>query len=134
LEKTIYIDDKPVRLKSTAAISKRYKAQFRRDYFGDLLKLAKVFAGAKDAGEQGTKEQNEDEQGGDTLASVGYDDLNHLDFEVLYDIIWTMAKTADKNIPDPMEWLDTFDAFPIMEIMPEVQDMIESSMTQTKKK
>ena len=43
MEKTVYIDEKPVRLKSTAALPKRYKAQFRRDYFADLLKIAKVF-------------------------------------------------------------------------------------------
>ena len=43
MEKTIYIDEKPVKLKSTAALPKRYKAQFGRDYFADLMKVAKVF-------------------------------------------------------------------------------------------
>ncbi|WP_207640253.1 hypothetical protein [Mediterraneibacter gnavus] len=43
MEKTIYIDEKQVKLKSTAALPKRYKAQFGRDYFADLMKVAKVF-------------------------------------------------------------------------------------------
>ena len=43
MEKTIYIDRKAVKLKSTAALPKRYKAQFGRDYFADLMKIAKVF-------------------------------------------------------------------------------------------
>ena len=54
--------------------------------------------------------------------------------DVLYDVIWTMAKSADKSIPDPMEWLDGFETFPLQEIMTEVQELLENSMPQTKKK
>lgn len=43
MEKTITIDGQKVRLKSTAATIYRYKQQFKKDYFADLLKLAKVF-------------------------------------------------------------------------------------------
>ena len=119
MEKTIYIDEKPVRLRSTAALPKRYKAQFRRDYSGDLLKIAKVFRnGNKSA----------------ALTSVAFSDLEYLDMDVLYDIVWTMAKSADKNISDPIEWLDAFETFPLQEIMPEIQDLLENSMPQSKKK
>ena len=100
MEKTVYIDEKPVRLKSTAAITKKYKAQFRRDYFADMLKIAKVFGNGKDK----------------KLSGISYEDLGELDMDVLYDIIWTMAKMADNSIPDPETWLDGFETFPIMEI------------------
>lgn len=120
MEKTIYIDEKPVRLKATAALSKRYKAQFGRDYFADLMKLAKVI------GTGGKKSI--------ALTSMSYDDLGHFDMEVLYDIIWTMAKSADRTIPDPLEWLDGFETFPLKEIMEDVKELLENSMPQSKKK
>ena len=33
-----------------------------------------------------------------------------LDTEVIYNIIWVLAKTADKTIPPLIEWLDEFDS------------------------
>ena len=118
MEKTVYIDEKPVRLKSTAALPKRYKAQFRRDYFADLLKIAKVFG-------SGAKKRAD-------LRTISFDDLNHFDMDVLYDIVWTMAKSADRTIPDPMEWLDGFETFPLKELLPEIKDLLENSMQLSK--
>lgn len=43
-----------------------------------------------------------------------------------------MAKTADKDIPDPMSWLDEFDEFPMIEIVPELFGMAIASL-QSKK-
>lgn len=123
MEKTIYIDDKPVRLRSTAALPKLYKAQFRRDYFADLLKLAKA-TGSNSKG--GTNKL--------VLSQMSFENLDHFDMEMIYDIVWTMAKSADRSIPDPIEWLDSFETFPIGEVMPEIQDMMTSSVSQSKKK
>ena len=55
-------------------------------------------------------------------------DLSNVDFEVIYDLTWLYAKTADPNIPDPMTWLDEFEEFPIEEIMPEVMELIQVTM------
>lgn len=120
MEKTIYIDRKAVKLKSTAALPKRYKAQFGRDYFADLMKIAKVFGrGArKNIG----------------INDISFASLDHMDMEVFYDIIWTMAKTADRTIPDPLEWLDGFEVFPFNEIMGEVKDLLTDTMPASKKK
>ncbi len=120
MEKTIYVDNQPIRLKSTAALPKRYKAQFRRDYFADLFKIAKVFDGKK--------------KGDMNLEDITYENLERMDMDVLYDIIWTLAKTADKNIKDPLEWYDGFEKFNLMAILPEVQDLIRGSISQSKKK
>ena len=57
-----------------------------------------------------------------------------MDMEVFYDIIWTMAKTADRTIPDPLEWLDGFEVFPLNEIMGEVKDLLTDTMPTSKKK
>lgn len=49
MEKTIIIDGKQVRLRTSAATPLRYKMQFGTDYFADLLKLSKVLnVGSKD--------------------------------------------------------------------------------------
>ena len=119
MEKTIYIDEKPVQLKVTAALPKRYKAQFGRDYFADLLKIGKVFG---------------NKNGKRLLSDINFSDLDYLDMDVLYDMIWAMAKTADRTIPDPMEWLDGFETFPLKEIMPEVKELLVNGMQRSKKK
>jgi hypothetical protein len=115
LEKTITIDGQDVKFKSTGATPLRFKAQFGKDYFSEIMKLdgLKNLRGKK--GEINTKV------------------IGSLDFEVFYNIAWTLAKTANKEIDDPITWLDKFETFPIMEIIPELQDMIIATI-QTKKK
>ncbi|CAI3193092.1 hypothetical protein [Clostridium neonatale] len=113
MEKTLTIDGKEVRFKSTAATPLRYKAQFGKDYFAEIMKMESLSNVKKD--------------------KIKAKDIQSIDFEVFYNIIWVLAKTADKNIPGPLEWLDGFNEFPLMEIIPELQDLIISSI-QTKKK
>lgn len=108
MEKILNIDGRQVKFKSTGAYLLRYKAQFGRDAFKDIYKLMGVMS-----------EDNK-------IA-----DIDALDLEVLYGMVWTLAKTADPSIPPPMEWLDDFSEFPIMDILPEVQDMILSCITST---
>lgn len=113
MERTIEIDGKNINFKSTAATPLRYKAQFGKDFFVDIMKLSSL----------------------DGLNSKKIDlkKIDKLDFDVFYNIIWVLAKTADKKIPDPITWLDGFEEFPMFDIIPELQDLILSSM-QTKKK
>lgn len=110
MEKTLTIDGKQVRFKSTAATVLRYKAQFGRDLFADLIKMASITSDVKESDE------------------LSYEQLQQLDFELFYNIIWVLAKTADKSIPEPIEWLDTFSEFPINEILPELQDLLTASL------
>jgi hypothetical protein len=117
MEKTITIDDKQITFKTNGATPLRYKAQFGRDYFKEILKMASL--------ESLSKKKKED---------IEAKDLEALDFEVFYNIAWIMAKTADPSIPEPMAWLETFDEFPLIEIIPELQDMLLSSMQTSKKK
>lgn len=120
MEKTIVIDGKQVRLKSTAATVKRYKAQFRRDLFADMMALGAI----------GTFTPQDGSQPSIDLSNV---DLKKIDFEVIYDLVWLYAKIADPNLPDPITWLDGFEEFPIYEIIPEINDMIQSTMGAKKK-
>ncbi|MCI0766062.1 hypothetical protein [Bacillus sp. TL12] len=120
MEKTIVIDGKQVRLKSTAATVKRYKAQFRRDLFADMMKLGVI---GNISSQDGTQNP----------VDISNFDFSKVDFEVIYDLVWLYAKTANPSIPDPITWLDGFDEFPIYDIMPEIDDMIESTMGAKKK-
>jgi hypothetical protein len=111
MEKTILIDGKEVRFKSTGATALRYKAQFGKDYLSEILKLNNL-------------------NGLDLNTATSFEGF---DFEVFYNIAWVMAKTANPSIPDPITWLDEFDSFPMMDVIPELQDMLLSSI-QAKKK
>lgn len=110
MEKTIEISGQQVSFKSSGAVPKRYKMQFQRDFFSDLMAM------------------NIEKEGGLTA-----EDMRKIDFDVFYDIAWTLAKTADSEIPDPLTWLDSFETFPIMDILPEIQDMLAASISSKKK-
>lgn len=109
MEKIINIDGRNVKFKSTGAYLLRYKAQFGRDAIQDIFKLNDVM-------DPKTREIK---------------DISSLDLEVFYNLVWVLAKTADNTIDAPMDWLDGFGEFPLMEIMPEVMEMIMSCMTPT---
>lgn len=113
MEKTLNIDGRQVKFKSTGAFLLRYKAQFNRDAIQDIYTL-----------ERSIKMDPTTEQ-------YVLHDIGALELETLYNLIWTLAKTANPTIPEPMEWLDSFSAFPLDEIMPEVVGMILSSFTST---
>lgn len=113
MEKTIIIDDKEVQLRSSGATAIRFKMQFKKDFFAEIMKL------------EGLSKLDFD--------NLDPDSLDKLDFEVFYNLIWAFAKTANPNIKEPLSWLDEFESFPIVEILPEIQDMILSNL-QSKKK
>lgn len=117
MEKTIKIDGKEIRFKTNGATPLRYKAQFQKDYFKEILKLASLEKLAD-------KDKSE----------VSHDDLATLDFEIFYNIAWIMAKTADPTIPEPIEWLEQFEEFPMAEIIPELQELLLASFQTSKKK
>jgi hypothetical protein len=108
MEKILTIDGRQVKFKSTGAFLLKYKAQFGRDAIQDILRLQSAI---------------------DNKGQIK--NIDTLDLEVFYNLIWTLAKTADPNIPPPMEWLDEFSEFPLMDIIPEIVDMIFSCLTST---
>jgi len=108
MEKILNIDGRQVKFKSTGAFLLKYKAQFHRDALKDIYKIQGALG-----------EDNE-------IANI-----EALDLEVFYDLVWTLAKTADPSIDPPMEWLDTFGVFPLMDIIPEIIDLIFSCITST---
>jgi len=108
MEKILTIDGRQVKFKSTGAFLLRYKAQFGRDALQDILKLQGVI-----------DKKNQ------------IKNIDALDLEVFFNLAWTLAKTADPDILPPLEWLDTFSEFPMVDILPELTDMILSCLTST---
>jgi hypothetical protein len=117
MEKIIEIDGKKIGFKTNGATPLRYKAQFGKDYFKEIMKLAPL---EKLTG----KKKNQ----------ITVKDLDVLDFEVFYNISWIMAKTYDPTIPEPLEWLEQFEEYPIADIIPELQELMASSFQTSKKK
>lgn len=110
MEKIIRIDGKDIKFKSTGATALRYRMQFGRDLFVDLLKLEKAF-------------KSEDGKLKEEIENV-----EAFDLEVFYNLTWVFAKTADKTLPTPLEWLDTFDTFPLVDIIPDLMELIEGNL------
>lgn len=105
MEKTIIIDEKPIVLKVTGATPLRFKAQFGKDFLSEVLKLNKM----------------------------NKNKIENIDFELFYNLIWVMAKTAKPDIPDPLTWFDSFESIPLMDVIPEIQDLLTFSIQGKKK-
>lgn len=118
MEKTLTIDGKQVTFKSTAGTVRRYRNQFGQDFFADIAKMYPLMKTLS--------------KGAD-MDKLGYNELKQLDFSAFENIAWALAKTSDNSIPDPDSWFDGFDSFPVVEILPEIQELIFHSLQGKKK-
>lgn len=119
MEKTIQIDGRSVTFKITGGIMYRYKNQFGREFLADADKLQKFVD---------TKTQKKVKTADGKITSVDDYDYTKLNLELCFNLVWTMAKTADNSIPDPQTWLDSFDTFPIVEIFSQLNELLISSL------
>lgn len=110
MEKVLIISGKEVKMKSTSGTGNRYREQFNRDFLTDLLDLKSKIDKGNDISAQ--------------FDSIG-----------LYEkMAWAMAKTADDNIPDLSHWLDQFEMFAIVDVLPELNEMISANLAQINSK
>lgn len=108
MEKVLVIGGKEVKMKSTAGTMMRYRNNFNRDFIKDLLKLQKKLTEKIEDGTQ----------------------FEAIDLDIFEKIAWCMAKTSDNNIPDIEHWLDEFESFDIMQVLPEIMELLVSNMEQ----
>lgn len=108
MEKIIDIGGKQIKLKSTAGTMMRYRNNFNRDFIKDLIALQGKL---KDKTETGAE-------------------FEVVDLEIFERIAWCMAKTADDNIPPIENWLDEFNTFDIMQVLPQIMELLVSNMAQ----
>ena len=114
MEKTIFVDDKEIRFKASAATPLVYRQAFGRDLFTDLQSIYKAF-------------ETGEELSTDTLFIYEY-------------LSFVMAMQAEgKEIStdtvktDIETWLDQFSMFSIYKVFPQIMDMWKYNEKQTVK-
>lgn len=117
MEINLKIDGKDVPFKSNGAVAKRYMMQFQRDLLKDILSMGVTnidFAKSTDEEKVNWMREN-------------------IDFNMFYDIAWVFAKSANPTIPEPITWLESFDEFPIIEIIEPLQELLVKTIGSKKK-
>lgn len=61
----------------------------------------------------------------DSRGNVDWGKVDGLD---MMRLVWTMAKSADKNFMPFDDWIDTLDEFPIFDIVNDLIDMLQVNM------
>ena len=120
MRKTVNIDGRDVKLVSHGATPLLYKMEFGSDFFGDLIKMVKSLNG--------------DSAGGAfNIEDLTYEDLDHLDLTVVYQMVYVLAKSGNKEIDEMYDWLSEFDEFPVFDFLPEIMEMLQKLLTRKKK-
>lgn len=136
MEKTIKLDSKTsIKLSNNIGWMMVYKNQFGRD-------IVPVLIPALNAGLEVALQVARETEGksvADVLRVLDTDtlteamiDLAGVELVDLINIVWAMAKAADDDIEDPVEWAKTLPAFPLDVIMPTVFDMVLKCMVSSK--
>lgn len=104
--KTITVDNKEVKFANSAAIPRMYRLAFGSDILLDMAEM---------------KKQIEANNGSLPIKCL----------TIFENVAYTMAKHADKEIPDTIdEWLDGFNSFNIYEILPEIMQLWADGLDQ----
>lgn len=136
MEKTVKLDSKTsIKLSNNIGWMMVYKNQFGRD-------IVPVLIPALNAGLEVALQVARETEGksvADVLRVLDTDtlteamiDLAGVELVDLINIVWAMAKAADDDIEEPMEWAKTLPAFPLDVIGPVVFDMVLKCMVSSK--
>lgn len=108
MQKTIHIGDSVFNLATTGAVLCIYKQQFGVEYYDDFLRITSINSNinASDA------------------------DKTAITLEVGYRLIWSMAKAADASIQDPDSWIDSFETFPITQLLSIAMELLGKTFEQ----
>lgn len=106
---TVKIDNKEVELSNAFAWMFKYKSQFKAD---PAAVLVPAFGKAAN-----------DPTGTQAIAEIGFTNLAQ--------IAWAMAKTANKAIPDPVTWVNSFEVFNVIDFAGELIEKAVEGMTLT---
>lgn len=106
--KVVTIENKKIPMRSSGLTGRLYAREFHKDFLSSITSLSKL-----DSGEQ-------------------------VDTEVINELAWILAKTANPKIKDYEDWLSTFETpLSIMQAMPQIMELIftsSSSFVAQKKK
>lgn len=122
MEKTITICGRDVTFKATGGLPYRYKSQFGREYIQDLIQIERAVSDIKAPPKNSSKTVQEAYELATAYALTG------TALELMYNILWCMAKTADDTIPDPQRWLDSFERFSVFDVWSQIEDIVNANM------
>lgn len=122
MRRTIKINGKYYKFKSSAAIPRMYRIKFGRDIFVDLEQLAKQVE-VKEKLKKEMKEKCEKEgkpfREEDCISTLPISSL-----ELFENIAFLMNKHGDPKQPSDVDkWLEQFETFDIYSILPQIVDM-----------
>ena len=115
MRKILNIGGNDVAFESNAATPIFYKSEFKSDYFVDMMRLSKAMQDAKD------------------IKQLSYEDLDHVDLNVLSQFAWACAKSADRNIKPYLDWLIDNPDFDIFDHGTEIVSLINQNSIPKKK-
>ena len=124
MEKTLVIDGRKVPFKCTGGFLLRYKELTGSDAIKDIYEINLALSGGKKEKEEKGKEKQEEKE-----KDI---DLSKFDINVMYNLVWVLARTADPEVPDLLTWLDSFDDFPIFTVFSDLRDLIIGAFQSTK--
>lgn len=131
--KTITIDGKEVQFKASASFPIIYKANFNSDILTVIMPLiSELLEGLDDILSEDIVKDGAINLKSSDLASL-LSNIYALELVDIMNLLWTLAKCADKEIPEPVKWFDQFDEFPIIDIAAEVFPMLFTSLISKKK-
>lgn len=125
MEKTVYVDDKPVRLMTNGFTPIAYKEQFGKDYFQDMMNM---FQG------ESLLQMMALSQTGEPVDAEKMDMSLLKDFDMTFfnRLFWVFAKSADPQIKSYREYFMDIEHFPVTELAKDLIEMVEANMA-TKK-
>lgn len=137
--KTIYLNDnQSVEVNSSAGWLLIYKEAFGRDILPELMPvieaaleaMVEFMSSADEQGEMSIADAAGILQSGGFINALSK--LSMLEFTTLIQMFWALAKNADRSIPNPLDWVNQFESFPIDEITRELFDIVTASMISSK--
>lgn len=115
-----------------------YRSAFGRDILPDVMPILETaISGMAELVESVDEDGNLDAKSVFRSASEGaLNDalmtLTTMEFITIIQILWAMAKNADKSIPMVDEWAAEIDTFPLDVVIPELFEILVSSMVSSK--
>ena len=116
MEQTLTIDNKRITFRKSGATMLAYKRQTGREFYSDLSAFLDCI--------------NKDENG-EVIIKEGVPsvEMEKFDIEYMYQILYVMAKAADRSIPsDILDWLDEFEEFNVIGIFCQLLPMLSKEM------
>ncbi len=138
MEKIIKIGKQEVRLNNNMAWTMEYRDQFGKDILPAVMPLlasmiegvSTVMAEASETGELTTASIAEAIEGRSMDILLPMFQAEFVDLVI--NVTWAMAKTADENIEPPKRWIKQFDSFPIDIVGPVILDMVLKGFVSSK--